>query len=73
MLTSDIRQADCDTARHWQDSIPTEDYRKAARRALRGRSGAKATTREGRVAIFKPVGAKRLKELERVKGIEPSS
>jgi hypothetical protein len=42
MLSSDIGQAHCDTARYWQDNIPTEDYREAARRALRGRSGAKA-------------------------------
>jgi hypothetical protein len=28
---------------------------------------------EGRVAAFKPAGAQKLKELERVKGIEPSS
>jgi hypothetical protein len=40
---------------------------------LRGRSGAKAAPNEGRAAIFKPAGANRLKEVERVKGIEPSS
>jgi hypothetical protein len=73
MLSSVIGQAHCDTARYWQDSIPTEDYREAARRALRRRSGAKATTGKGPVATFKPAGAQRLKELERVKGIEPSS
>jgi hypothetical protein len=73
MLSSDIGQAHCDTARYCQDNIPTEDDREAARRALRRRSGAKAATNEGRVAIFKPAGAYRLKEVERVKGIEPSS
>jgi hypothetical protein len=73
MLSSDIGQAHCVTARYWQDNIPTEDDREAARRALRRRSGAKAATNEGRVAIFKPPGAYRLKKLERVKGIEPSS
>jgi hypothetical protein len=73
MLSSDIGQAHCDTARYWQDSIPTEDDREAAWRALRRRSGAKATTNEGRAAILKPAGACRLKEVERVKGIEPSS
>jgi len=41
MLSSDIGQAHCDTARYWQDNIPTEEYREAARRALRGRSGAR--------------------------------
>jgi hypothetical protein len=73
MLSSEIGQAHCDTARYCQDNIPTDDYREAARRALRRRSGAKAATNEGRVAIFKPAGTYRLKELERVKGIEPSS
>jgi hypothetical protein len=73
MLSSDIGPAHCVTARSWQDNIPTEDDREAAPRALRGRSAAKATTDEGRVAIFRPAGAYRLKELERVKGIEPSS
>jgi hypothetical protein len=73
MLSSDIGQAHCVTARYWHDNIPTEDDREAARRALRRRSGAKAATNEGRVAIFKPTGAYRLKEVERVKGIEPSS
>jgi hypothetical protein len=58
MLSSDIGQSHCDTARYWQNSIPTEDHRKAVRRALRRRSGAKATAIEGRVAIFKPAGAK---------------
>jgi hypothetical protein len=48
MLSSAIGQAHCDTARYWQDSIPTEDDREAARRALRGRSGAEATTIDGR-------------------------
>jgi hypothetical protein len=38
MLSSDIGQAHCDTARYWQDIIPTEDDREAARHALRGRS-----------------------------------
>src|SRR5580693_3861172 len=65
MLSSDIGQAHCDTARNWQDCIPTENYREDARHALRGRSG--PTTGEGRVATFKPAGANRLKELERVK------
>jgi hypothetical protein len=73
MLSSDIGQAHCDTARYFQDNIPTKDNREAARRALRRRSGAKAATNEGRVAMFKPAGAYRLKEMERVKGIEPSS
>ncbi|HXD14678.1 MAG TPA: hypothetical protein VNU65_10910 [Xanthobacteraceae bacterium] len=73
MLSSVIGQAHCDTARYWQDSIPIEVYREAAGRALRGRSGAKAAPNEGRAAIFKPAGANRLKEVERVKGIEPSS
>jgi hypothetical protein len=73
MLSSDIGQAHCVTARYWQDNIPTEDDREAARCALRRRSRAKAATNEGRLAIFKPAGAYRLKELERVKGIEPSS
>jgi hypothetical protein len=73
MLSSDIGQAHCDTARYWQDIIPTEDDREAAPRALRRRSGAKAATDEGQVAIFKPGGAQRLEEMERVKGIEPSS
>jgi len=39
MLSSDIGQAHCVTARYCQDNIPTEDCREAARRALRGRSG----------------------------------
>jgi hypothetical protein len=73
MLSSDIGQAHCVSARYCQDNNPTEDYREGARHALRRRSGGKATTNEGRVAIFKPAGAYRLKELERVKGIEPSS
>jgi hypothetical protein len=73
MLSSHVGPAHCDTARYWQDSIPTEDDREAARRALRGRSGAEATTNEGRAAIFKPAGTYRCKEVERVKGIEPSS
>jgi hypothetical protein len=73
MLSSDIGQAHCVTARYCHDNIPTEDDREAARRALRRRSGAKAATNEGRVAIFKPAGTYRLKEVERVKGIEPSS
>jgi hypothetical protein len=60
MLSSAIGQAHCDTARYWQDSIPTEDYREAVRRALRGRSAAKAAAIEGPVAIFKPAGAARL-------------
>jgi hypothetical protein len=71
MLSSDIGPAHCDTARYWQDCIPTEKQREDARHALRGRSG--PTTGEGRVSAFKPAGAQRLKELERVKGIEPSS
>jgi hypothetical protein len=73
MLSSDIGQAHCYTARYWQDIIPTEDYREAARRALRRRSRAKAATNEGRPAIFKPACTYRLNEMERVKGIEPSS
>jgi hypothetical protein len=71
MLSSAIGQAHCDTARYCQDSIPMEDHRKGAHHAFRGRSG--PTTREGRVSAFKPAGALRLKEMERVKGIEPSS
>jgi hypothetical protein len=73
MLSSDIGQAHCDTARYCQNNIPTEDDREGTRHALRGRSGPKAPTGEGRGATFKPAGARRLKELERVKGIEPSS
>jgi hypothetical protein len=92
MLSSDIGQAHCVTVRYWQDIIPTEDYREAARRALRRRSEpkrqptkaverrlsrAKRTSvlkrKQGRVWAFKPAGAQRLKEMERVKGIEPSS
>jgi hypothetical protein len=73
MLSSDVGQAHCDTARYCQDNIPTKDCREAARRALRRRSGAKAATNEGRVSAFKPAGVQRLKEMERVKGIEPSS
>src|SRR5580692_2420196 len=46
MLSSDIGPAHCDTARYWQQSIPTDDDRKAAPRALRGRS--RPTTRPGR-------------------------
>jgi hypothetical protein len=47
MLSSDIGQAHCITARYCHDNIPTEVYREAARRALRGRSGAKAAPNEG--------------------------
>jgi hypothetical protein len=73
MLSSDIGPAHYVTAPIGKDCIPTENYRKDARHALRGRSGPETTTNEGRVAIFKPAGAKRMKELERAKGIEPSS
>jgi hypothetical protein len=73
MLSSDIGQAHCDTARYWEYGIPRDDDREAARRALRGRSGGKATTNKGRVAVLKPAGAAGLKKVERVKGIEPSS
>jgi hypothetical protein len=71
ILSSDIGLARCDTARSWQDSNPTEDYREVAQRALRRRSGAQAPTNEVRVANFKPAGVNRLKEVERLKEIGP--
>jgi hypothetical protein len=41
MLSSDIGQAHCHTARYCQNNIPTEDDREGTRHALRGRSGPK--------------------------------